>query len=101
LGEQSRKLTEGLSERAKAVGVPFCTDYVGGMFGLYFSTSVPTSFAEVSQCNVELFNRFFHAMLDKGVYFAPSAFEAGFMSAAHDDGVIQATLDIATDVFAS
>lgn len=101
LGEQSRKLTEGLAKRAKAAGVPFCTDYVGGMFGLYFSAKVPTTFAEVSQCDTALFNRFFHAMLDQGVYFAPSAFEAGFMSAAHDDDVIQTTLDIAEKVFAS
>ncbi|NYT66622.1 glutamate-1-semialdehyde 2,1-aminomutase [Alcaligenaceae bacterium] len=101
LGEQSRKLTVGLSNSAKKAGVPFCTDYVGGMFGLYFSPEVPTTFAEVSKCDTALFNRFFHAMLDQGVYFAPSAFEAGFMSAAHDDEVIQTTLDIADKVFAS
>lgn len=101
LGEQSRKLTVGLAAHAKAAGVPFCTDYVGGMFGLYFSATVPTSFAEASACDTALFNRFFHAMLDRGVYFAPSAFEAGFMSSAHDDAVIQTTLDIAKDVFAS
>ena len=101
LGEQSRKLTQGLSERAQAAGVTLCTDYVGGMFGIYFCEHVPTSFAEVSLCNVERFKRFFHGMLAKGVYFAPSAFEAGFISSTHDDAVIQTTLDTAEEVFAT
>jgi glutamate-1-semialdehyde 2,1-aminomutase len=97
---QSKKLTEGLAEHAQSAGVSFSADYVGGMFGIYFRDTVPTTFAEVSECNVEHFKRFFHAMLIKGVYFAPSAFEAGFMSSAHDDDVIQQTLDIAQGVFA-
>ncbi len=97
---QSKKLTDGLTERARSAGVNFSADYVGGMFGIYFRDTVPTTFAEVSECNVEQFKRFFHAMLIKGVYFAPSAFEAGFMSSAHDDDVIQQTLDIAQGVFA-
>lgn len=97
---QSKKLTDGLTERARSAGVNFSADYVGGMFGIYFRDTVPTTFAEVSECNVEQFKRFFHAMLIKGVYFAPSAFEAGFMSSAHDDDVIQQTLDIAEGVFA-
>lgn len=100
LSEQSRKLSEGLAQRAAAAKVAMCADYVGGMFGLYFSESVPTSFAEVSQCNVERFKKFFHGMLIRGVYFAPSAFEAGFVSGAHDDAVIEATLDAAEEVFA-
>lgn len=100
LTEQSRKLSEGLAQRAAAAKVAMCADYVGGMFGLYFSESVPTSFAEVSQCNVERFKKFFHGMLIRGVYFAPSAFEAGFVSGAHDDAVIEATLDAAEEVFA-
>ncbi|HUG57862.1 MAG TPA: glutamate-1-semialdehyde 2,1-aminomutase [Candidimonas sp.] len=100
LSAQSKKLTEGLAERAKAAGVAMCTDHVGGMFGIYFRESVPTTFEEVSSCNVELFKKFFHGMLIKGVYFAPSAFEAGFISSAHDDAVIQATLDVAEEVFA-
>jgi glutamate-1-semialdehyde 2,1-aminomutase len=100
LEEKTRTLTQGLAERAQVAGVPFCTDYVGGMFGLYFSETVPTSFAQVSQSNVERFKKFFHAMLIRGVYFAPSAFEAGFVSAAHDEQVIQTTLDAAEQVFA-
>ena len=100
LSAQTEKLATGLAERARAANVVMCSDHVGGMFGLYFSETVPTSFEEVSQGNVELFVRFFHAMLSKGVYFAPSAFEAGFVSATHDDDVIQSTLDIAEEVFA-
>lgn len=100
LAAQTRKLATGLAERAAAAGVIFSADHVGGMFGIYFNGKVPTSFAEVSTSDTELFKKFFHAMLIKGVYFAPSAFEAGFVSAAHDDQVIQATLDIAEQVFA-
>ncbi|MCC2597071.1 glutamate-1-semialdehyde 2,1-aminomutase [Pusillimonas sp. MFBS29] len=101
LSEQNRKLTEGLAQRATAAGIEMCTDYIGGMFGLYFSASVPTSFAEVSMCNIERFKKFFHGMLSRGVYFAPSAFEAGFISGTHDDAVIQTTLDAAEQVFAT
>lgn len=100
LSAQTQKLTEGLAARAKAAGVMMCTDFVGGMFGMYFCEQVPRTFAEVSLCNVEKFKRFFHAMLMKGVYFAPSAFEAGFVSSAHNDGVIAETLDAAEEVFA-
>ncbi|RTZ45811.1 glutamate-1-semialdehyde-2,1-aminomutase [Candidimonas sp. SYP-B2681] len=100
LSAQSGKLANGLAERAKAAGVPFCSDHVGGMFGLYFRESIPTTFEEVSTCDTELFKKFFHGMLIKGVYFAPSAFEAGFISSAHTDDVVQTTLDIAEGVFA-
>src|SRR3546814_19466104 len=89
LSAQTRKLSEGLAERANAAGIPMCSDHVGGMFGIYFRETVPTTFAEVSQSDVEAFKKFFHSMLIKGVYFAPSAFEAGFVSSAHDDAVIQ------------
>jgi glutamate-1-semialdehyde 2,1-aminomutase len=71
------------------------------MFGLYFSAKPPTSYTEVMQCDKEAFNRFFHAMLDEGVYFAPSAYEAGFVSGAHTEAEIQFTLDAAVRVFAS
>ena len=101
LAAQTAKLAQGLQERARAAGLPFSADSVGGMFGLYFSDKVPATFAEVSACDTARFNRFFHAMLDHGVHFAPSAFEAGFVSATHDDAVIQATLDIAEKVFAT
>ncbi|GAB2893418.1 glutamate-1-semialdehyde 2,1-aminomutase [Paralcaligenes sp. KSB-10] len=100
LGAQTKKLVMGLAERGKAAGITLSTDHVGGMFGLYFSETIPKSFDEVSACNVERFKMFFHAMLIKGVYFAPSAFEAGFVSAAHDDDIIRATLDAAEQAFA-
>jgi glutamate-1-semialdehyde 2,1-aminomutase len=100
LSAQTQKLADGLADRAKAAGVTMCSDFVGGMFGIYFCEQVPKTFAEVSLCNVEKFKRFFHGMLVKGVYFAPSAFEAGFVSATHDDAVIGETLDAAEEVFA-
>ncbi len=99
LAEQSKKLVQGLTERAGSAGVLFAADSIGGMFGLYFSLEVPTSFEEVSAADVDLFRRFFHEMLERGVYFAPSAFEAGFVSSTHDDEVIQATLDAAEIAF--
>lgn len=101
LAAQTQKLVNGLSERAKAAGVTFCADSVGGMFGLYFRESIPTSFAEVSDSNVEAFKVFFHAMLNQGVHLAPSAFEAGFVSAKHDDAIIAQTLDAAEKAFAA
>ncbi len=76
------------------------TDSVGGMFGLYFTAEVPRSYAEVMQSDRELFNRFFHAMLAEGVYLAPSAFEAGFVSAAHTEADIDATVAAARRAFA-
>jgi glutamate-1-semialdehyde 2,1-aminomutase len=71
------------------------------MFGIYFRESIPKSFAEVTQSDVPRFNAFFHKMLDAGVYFAPSAYEAGFVSSAHDDAVIDATIEAARHAFAS
>ncbi|RFB69426.1 MULTISPECIES: glutamate-1-semialdehyde 2,1-aminomutase [unclassified Herbaspirillum] len=100
LSAQTRKLTDGLSEAARDAGVTFSADTLGGMFGLYFSAAVPTSYAEVMQGNKERFNVFFHAMLDQGVYLAPSAFEAGFVSAQHDDALIAETLVAARTAFA-
>jgi len=100
LSSMTRKLTDGLTAVAKDAGITFCAQSVGGMFGLYFSATPPTSYAEVMQCDKEAFNRFFHAMLDEGVYLAPSAFEAGFVSAAHGDAEIAATLEAARRVFA-
>jgi glutamate-1-semialdehyde 2,1-aminomutase len=70
------------------------------MFGMYFSNTVPTTLAEVSASNIDMFKVFFHAMLDEGVYFAPSAYEAGFVSATHTDEVIAATVAAADRVFA-
>ena len=100
LAAATRKLTEGLTAAAKKHGIAFSAQSVGGMFGLYFRATVPTSYAEVMECDKEAFNRFFHAMLEKGVYLAPSAFEAGFVSAAHNDADIEKTLQAAAEVFA-
>ncbi len=80
--------------------MPFCADSVGGMFGLYFASTIPQSYATMMECDKARFNAFFHAMLDEGVYLAPSAFEAGFVSAQHDDAVIAATLAAAKNAFA-
>jgi glutamate-1-semialdehyde 2,1-aminomutase len=99
LAASTQHLVSGLSAAAKEAGVTFCADSVGGMFGLYFAAKPPASFAEVMQCDKDKFNRFFHAMLDHGVYLAPSAFEAGFVSAAHTDADIDATIDAARAVF--
>ncbi len=101
LGAQTAKLARGLTAAAKEAGVVFCADSIGGMFGLYFSAQPPTSYAEMMASDRAKFNIFFHAMLDEGVYFAPAAFEAGFVSAQHDDAVIETTLAAARKVFAA
>ncbi len=92
LAAKTRRLVDGLTAAARARGVAFSAQSVGGMFGVYFSAAAPASYAEVMKCDKEAFNRFFHAMLEKGVYLAPSAFEAGFVSAAHSDADIAATV---------
>ncbi len=97
---KTTKLTTGLKEHAQKAGIALSTNQVGGMFGIFFSAEPQiTSFKQVMQCDQVLFKRFFHAMLDAGVYLAPSAFEAGFVSAAHADADIEKTLDIAQTVF--
>ena len=78
----------------------FCTDSVGGMFGIYFSKTPPVTFEDVNRSDREKFNRFFHAMLRRGVYLAPSAFEAGFVSIAHAGAPIEYTLQAAKESFA-
>ncbi len=100
LGTQATKLVDGLSAAAKEAGEAFCADAVGGMFGIYFAGTLPGNYAEMMECDKERFNRFFHAMLDAGVYLAPSAFEAGFVSAMHDDAVIDETVAAARGAFA-
>lgn len=99
LSAQTKKLVDGLVAVAKEVGVVFSAQSVGGMFGLYFSEKCPASFAEVMQSNKENFNKFFHLMLDAGIYLAPSAFEAGFVSAAHSDEDIAFTINEAKKAF--
>ena len=88
LSIQTKKFVDGVSLKAKQAGVPFSVDSVGGMFGLYFSEKVPSSYAEITGSDIEAFKKFFHLMLDNGVYLAPSAYEAGFLSIAHDDAVL-------------
>jgi len=95
----TRALVEGLQAEAKKAGVVFSAQSIGSMFGLYFRASPPKSFAEVMQCDKERFNRFFHAMLERGIYIAPSAYEAGFVSSAHAPADIDATHAAARDSF--
>ena len=99
LGERTRALTEGLTAVAAKAGVAFSAQAIGGMFGIYFAAAPPDSFASVMAADRERFNRFFHRMLDAGVYFAPSAFEAGFVSAAHTAADIAETVQLASDHF--
>ena len=100
LSSQAAKLVAGLTAAAKEAGVVFCADSVGGMFGMYFSANVPSTYGQMMAGDKARFNSFFHGMLDEGVYFAPAAFEAGFVSAAHDDAVIAETIEAAKRVFA-
>lgn len=99
LTTQTRALVDGLVAAARANGVAFSAQSIGGMFGIYFRDQPPQSYAEVMQCDVPAFNRFFHAMLEDGIYLAPSAFEAGFVSAAHGDAEIAATAAAARRYF--
>ncbi|HEY5800827.1 MAG TPA: aminotransferase class III-fold pyridoxal phosphate-dependent enzyme, partial [Burkholderiaceae bacterium] len=101
LAASTERLATGLAQAATEAGVTFCTDAVGGMFGLYFSEQPPRSYSEMMAGDRAKFNVFFHAMLDEGVYFAPAAFEAGFVSAAHTDAVIDETVAAAARVFAA
>jgi len=102
LDQRAKQLVEGLKARADSAGIALTSNQVGGMFGLFFTDAQQVSdFAGVNACNLERFQAFFHAMLDHGVYLAPSAFEAGFVSSAHDDAAIQATLDAAERAFAA
>lgn len=101
LAASTRSLCDGLASAAKRHGIAFSAQSVGGMFGIYFRASCPTSYAEVMECDKDAFNRFFHAMLDAGHYLAPSAFEAGFVSAAHSADDIAATVAAAEAIFAS
>lgn len=99
LSNRTQQLVDGISAAAKRHNIAFCAQSIGGMFGLYFSQKIPTSFAEVIQCDKTAFNRFFHAMLIEGVYFAPSAFEAGFVSSVHGDTELDKTLSAADKIF--
>jgi len=99
LAGQTQKLMSGLKMAADQAGIPFAVDSVGGMFGFYFTSAVPSSFTEVTQSNIEAFKQFFHAMLDEGVYLAPSAYEAGFTSITHDNAVVEQIINAAQKSF--
>jgi len=85
---QTQKLMAGLKKAADKANIPFAVDSVGGMFGFYFAASIPNSYEAVTKTNIDAFKKFFHLMLDEGVYLAPSAYEAGFTSITHDDAVL-------------
>ena len=95
------KLVEGMTRVAKEKGVKFCARSVGGMFGIYFSELPPNSFDEIMNSDREKFNKFFHSMLEQGIYFGPSAFEAGFVSAAHTENDIDDTIEASSKAFES
>jgi len=101
LEARTRALTDGLARVAERQGIAFSAQAVGGMFGLYFAPRVPQSYADVMSCDVGRFNRFFHAMLDAGIYLAPSAYEAGFVSAAHTERDVDQTIAAAAEAFAA
>jgi len=100
LSAKAQSLTQGIREAADAAGVPMLTTQVGGMFGLFFTDQTAmVNFAEAGQCNTDAFKVFFHLMLERGVYLAPSAFEAGFISSAHTEEHINATIGAARESF--
>ncbi len=102
LEQKVETLTNGILEAAKTANIPMSCNRIGGMFGLFFTEEEKVeNFAQVTACDGERFNRFFHGMLKEGVYLAPSAFEAGFVSAAHSEEDLQATIDAAARVLAS
>jgi glutamate-1-semialdehyde 2,1-aminomutase len=102
LFQQTDKLVKGLRERASAAGIAMTSNHVGTMFGVFFTDAEQvTNYQQVMACDIERFNRFFHGMLEGGVYLAPASYEAGFLSAAHADQDIADTLDIAERVFAN
>jgi len=102
LSRSSERLCSGLQAAAKEAGIALTTNQVGGMFGFFFSDEAKISrFSQVMQCDIERFQKFYHGMLDEGVYLAPSAYETGFISSMHDDAVIDKTIAAAQKVFAA
>lgn len=99
LAATTAKLCVGLEAAARQAGVAVTTHQVGAMFGLFFTSEKVETYAQATACDIPAFNRFFHAMLERGVFLAPSAYEAGFVSSAHDDAVINATLEAAHEAF--
>jgi len=101
LGVRTREVALGLKAAANAAGIPMVVDAEGGMFGFFFTDVLPTNYTSAIAVDKERFNRFFHAMLDGGVYFAPALYEAGFVSSAHGDAEIEHTLKAARAAFAA
>jgi glutamate-1-semialdehyde 2,1-aminomutase len=102
LSAKTKRLVRGVVDAARQAGIPMTENHLGGMFGLFFSDQPKvTDFAGTTACDQERFRKVFHGMLEHGVYLAPSAFEAGFISAAHSDDDIAATIEAARNVFAS
>ncbi len=101
LAARSKQFCEGLLVQAKKHNIPLSCNYVGGMFGLFFSTEQVSTYQQATACDVDMFKRFFHAMLEQGVYLAPSAFEAGFIGSAHTSEIIEETLEKAGKAFAT
>ena len=100
LSARTQSLVSGLTEAARAAGIPFCGDSLGGMFGFFFMDSLPQNYATVMTTDNARFNQFYHGMLERGVYFAPALYEAGFVSAAHTEADVEATVTAAREVFA-
>jgi glutamate-1-semialdehyde 2,1-aminomutase len=101
LGARTRSLVSGLTQAAAKAGMPFCGDSEGGMFGFFLLGQLPQNYASVMKTDSPAFNRFFHGMLDRGVYYAPALYEAGFVSAAHTAEDIAATVEAAAQFFAA
>ncbi len=101
LSARTQSLVQGLTQAAQDAGVPFCGDSQGGMFGFFLMDKLPQNYATVMTTDGPRFNQFFHGMLDRGVYFAPALYEAGFVSAAHSEADVQATVAAAREVFAT
>ncbi len=99
LADATNALCDGLEAAARDAGVPFSTTRIGAMFGMFFTDQYVDTYAQAVACDIGAFNRFFHAMLDRGVFLAPSAFEAGFMSSAHDPAIIEQTVAAAREAF--
>ena len=100
LSRKTRSLVDGLSAAAQQAGVPFSVDCQGGMFGFFLLPELPQNYAQVMKSDGARFNTLFHGLLDRGVYIAPALYEAGFVSAAHTDDDIAATVHAAREVFA-
>ncbi|MDH5191169.1 MAG: glutamate-1-semialdehyde 2,1-aminomutase [Gammaproteobacteria bacterium] len=100
LAKRTKQLAEGVKKAADSAGIPLATNYVGGMFGFFFTEDEQIqSYLQVTNCNIDRFKAFYHSMLNEGIYLAPSAFEAGFVSGAHSEADIKTTIDAASTVF--